>query len=219
MANPSTCPDTTNQSMGVGHSAPLIMDSRIGVNMKAPPGHERETDPDSRTILCSLLRVLVSVSFVLLGVASNLLAGGIHVHYGPHAPEKLASSNEAFYDAVLKFDHDHPGIFAHEHPFYTKMLHDPAMIDHLVHRWESHERRFEYWSTPLWKFLDGYLLSQNGHSSTNQNPTSPPNSGPGSQPIRTQSIPEPSTAILLISGLAVGLAWRVVSRSSLRPTA
>jgi hypothetical protein len=201
------------------------MDLRIGVTMKALPGHERVTDPESGAIIRSRTRVLVSVSFVFLGVAPTLLAGGIHVHYGPDAPEKLASSNEAFYDAVLKFDHDHPGIFAHEHPFYAKLINDPTKIDHLVKRWESHEQRFEYWNFPLWKFLDGYLLSQKGQSSPPQNLPSPPNSGLGTQGsgvsgnggVGTQSIPEPSTAVLWITGLVAGLcrlAWRGVSRST-----
>ncbi len=163
---------------------------------------------------------LVSVSFILLGVVPDLVAGGIYIRYGPDAPEKLAVADEEFYKGALKLDHRRPAEFAHNHHFYAKLFNDPTLMDDLVARWEAHEQRFEYWSFPLWKVLDGYVVSRNVR--TPPPPILPPpsgtsgtgsqgNGGTGNGGVGTQSVPEPSTLVLFISGLMVGLgrlAWR-----------
>jgi hypothetical protein len=173
-------------------------------------------------------KILVSMAFLLFGVGPELLAGGIHIRYGPDAPEKLAAANEAYYEGVLNLYHNHPAEFEHDHPFYAKMFNDPTMMNKLVARWEAHEQRFEYWHNSLWKVLDGYVVSQ--QSLTPPSIVLPPpsdSSGVGAQGsgangnggVGAQTLPEPSTVVLWISGFLVGLgrlAWRRASRSCVR---
>jgi hypothetical protein len=160
--------------------------------------------------------ILASVALSLFGVARELSAGGIHIRYGPDAPEKLAVANEAYYEGILNRYHQHPAEFEHNHPFYAKMFNDPTMMNNLVHRWEAHEERFEYWHLCLWKVLDGYLVYEQSLSlPTHVLPPPSGNSGIGAQGsggtgnggIGAQSVPEPSTGVLWTSGLLVGLGW------------
>jgi hypothetical protein len=132
----------------------------------------------------------------------------------------LAAANESFYERELSLEHRQPAGFANEHPFYAKLFNDPTMLNNLVDRWEAHEQRFEYWNFPLWKILDGYVVSREGLTPPGRIlPPAPGGSGVGAQGsggngnggVGAQSVPEPSTAILWISGLLVGLgrlAWR-----------
>ncbi|MGP0068002.1 MAG: PEP-CTERM sorting domain-containing protein [Isosphaeraceae bacterium] len=162
-------------------------------------------------------KILISMALILLGVGAELSAGEIHIRYGPDAPEKLAAANEVYYEGVLNLYHNHPAAFEHDHPFYVKMFDDPTMLDKLVRRWESHEQRFEYWHNCLWKVLDGYEVSQQGLTPPGQ--ILPPPSGTsgvgaqggggsGNGGIGAQSVPEPSTIVLCLTGLLVGLgAW------------
>ena len=94
-------------------------------------------------------RILAGMTFVLFGVVRELPAGGIHIRYGPDAPEKLAVANEKFYEGALRFDERHPAEFEHEHPFYAKLFNDPIEMNNLVLHWEAHEQRFEYLEFPL----------------------------------------------------------------------
>jgi hypothetical protein len=162
------------------------------------------------------------MAFILFGVARELPAGGIHIRYGPDAPEKLAVANEEFYLGALRFDERHPAEFKHEHPFYAKLFNDPIEMNKLVLRWEAHEQRFEYWNFPLWKVLDGYLVFEKSLIPPTEIQSVPPGStglgaqgsgGSGNGGIGAQSIPEPSTLVLWIIGLLAGLgrlAWRRV---------
>ena len=174
-------------------------------------------------------KTLASMAFILLGVTRELSAGSIHIRYGPDAPEKMAAANEAYYEGILNRYHQHPAEFEHNHPFYAKMFNDPTMLNNLVHRWEAHEERFEYWHFCLWKVLDGYLVYEQSLSLPIIPPAPSGNSGIGAQGsggtgnggIGAQSVPEPSTGVLWTSGLMVGLgwlAWRRASRFSVRCT-
>lgn len=108
---------------------------------------------------------LVAVCALMAAVEGRATAGGIHIRYGPHAPEKLAAKDVAYYNGVLNLYHNHPAAFAAEHPFYVKMFNNPVMLNRLVARWEAHAPRFEYWHDCLWKVLNGYVHSHQGFSS------------------------------------------------------
>jgi hypothetical protein len=167
-------------------------------------------------------------------------AGGIHIRYGPDAPERMEAANVAYYEGVLHLEHNHPIAFALDHPFYTKMFDNPVMIDRLEMRWEAHEQRFEYWHDCLWKVLDGYRAEHHGLSSTSPIPPGIPrnlgevgaDSGTGSLLGGTDargnnlgispagvpgggvvalSVPEPSSGLLMLLGLAAAGAW-VIAR-------
>src|SRR5262249_47761365 len=144
-----------------------------------------------------LSRVLSAVAFCTVLIACELraVAGGVHIRYGPDAPEKLAASNLRYYQGVLNLEHNHPIAFAREHPFYTEMFHNPAMMDRLVDRWQAHEQRVEYWHGCLWKGLDGYRGShrgQPGHRVTSPGGPPPPRDLGGNRPDRIGSpIPDP----------------------------
>jgi hypothetical protein len=109
--------------------------------------------------MLSRVATLVTLCSLLLVGEERAVAGGVHIRYGPDAPEKMAALNLLYYEGVLNLEHRHPIAFAREHPFYTEMFHNPAMMDRLVARWEAHEQRFEYWHDCLWKVLDGYVVS------------------------------------------------------------
>jgi hypothetical protein len=182
----------------------------------------------SLAVACALLAV----------VEPPATAGGIHIRYGPDAPEKMAVSNIAYYQGVLNLEHNHPIAFALDHPFYTKMFDDPAMIDRLVLRWEAHEQRFEYWHDCLWKVLDGYMAKHHGLFSTHPvetgsflsfgtigvdngggsfvggadargiNPANAPGGTPGGG-IQILSVPEPSSGVLMVLGLTVAVVCAI----------
>ena len=188
-----------------------------------------------------MLHRIASLSFacaLLTVIGRPATAGGIHIRYGPDAPEKMAAANVRYYEGVLNLEHNHPIAFALDHPFYTKMFDDPAMIDRLEMRWEAHEQRFEYWHDCLWKVLDGYRAEHYGLSSTSPIPTgiplkfgeigfdsgsgSPfggtdsrgnnPGIGPAGVPgggIATLSVPEPSSGLLMVLGLTVAATWAI----------
>ncbi len=44
---------------------------------------------------------------LLFGASSRAGAGGIHIRYGPDAPEKMAASNIRYYEGVLSLEHHH----------------------------------------------------------------------------------------------------------------
>jgi hypothetical protein len=95
--------------------------------------------------MLSRVAALFTLCSLLLVGEEWAVAGGVHIRYGPDAPEKMAASNLRYYEGVLNLERHHPIAFASEHPFYTEMFHKPAMMDRLVARWEAHEQRFEYW--------------------------------------------------------------------------
>jgi hypothetical protein len=170
---------------------------------------------------------LVAVCLLLLGSAGRVAAGGIHIRYGPDAPERLAASNIRYYEGVLNLQHHHPLEFAREHPFYTKMFEDPVMLGRLLHRWEAHEQRFEYWHDCLWKVLDGYRHTHPELPGRLAAPGTPVNPGDISVAERNggvpetggggggggehmAAVPEPSSGLLIVLGMLIagsGLAW------------
>jgi PEP-CTERM motif len=185
---------------------------------------------------------LFAVCLLLLGAAGTAAAGGIHIRYGPDAPEKLADSNILYYEGVLNLEQHHPREFAEEHPFYTKMFDDSVMLDKLMARWEAHEERFEYWHNCLWKVLDGYRASHpdlaqqltlpvsvppievgpGGPSNIGQSlPAGPqygnPPGGGGSNGsgggTSVQAVPEPSSAMLMVLGVALAGSCAVFRRA------
>ena len=103
-------------------------------------------------------KVQVLLLLTVFGGAPPVLAGGgLHIHFGPDAPNKMAATNEVYYEGILNLYHNHTAEFERDHPFYVKVFNDPVRMDRLLHRWESHEERFEYWHWCLWKVLDGHL--------------------------------------------------------------
>ncbi len=161
--------------------------------------------------------ILVAVGLAAIG-GRPAQAEGIHVFYGPRAPERFAHRTVVYYEGVLNLEHNHPREFAREHPFYTRMFNDPAVIERLIARWEAHEQRFEYWHDCLWKVLDGYRTTHPGSSSgtggratpgnigipsmgggSPENPPAGTSSGGGPHPF---SVPEPSSGLLLTLGLS-----------------
>ncbi len=142
-------------------------------------------------------------------------AGSIHVRYGVDAPERLATSNVRLYESVVADRDLAPVKFDESHPFYGRLLTDPTFADRLIHRWEGHEQRFEYWHNELWRILDGMAQLHQPSSTDPQLPISPPpssdSSGPpastGEMPASPASTPEPSTWVMMVSGFVfVGLA-------------
>ncbi len=171
--------------------------------------------------------------------ARHAEAGGVHILYGPHAPERFAERNVEYYRGLLHFAHNHPREFALEHPFYVRMFNDQAMIENLLARWEAHEQRFEYWHDCLWKVLDGYRVThreptigiggqthgipgdRGNPSSGGGSPQNHPaggnggNGGNGGGGVQPFSVPEPSAAVLL----AVGVSFAAIGyRRSRRPS-
>jgi hypothetical protein len=186
--------------------------------------------------MLSRVASLVALCSVLVAGELRAVAGGIHIRYGPDAPERLAASNLRYYQGVLNLEHNHPIAFAREHPFYTEMFHNPAMMDRLVARWQAHEQRFEYWHDCLWKVLDGYVVShpeQNGHFKTSASsggspgpvefgargpadlgfPILNPNEPGGIHPdnggggVTVNAVPEPSSGLLIVMGTLVAGCW------------
>src|SRR5579875_3839486 len=176
------------------------------------------------------------VLWTMLAVSDpRAIAGGVHIRYGPHAPERMAASNLLYYHGMLNLYHHHPIAFAREHPFYTAMFHHPAMMDRLVARWQAHETRFEYWHDCLWKVLDGYLVSHaggTGHLTTSAGRSPVPGGlspvvlgspilnpvGPGGNRSNTgaggggggetsNAVPEPSSGLLIVVGTLGAGAW------------
>ena len=177
--------------------------------------------------------ILAAVACLVLGGGRDLSAGGIHIRYPVDAPQKLAGANEVYAREVLNLDHQHPRWFAHAHPFYTHMFENQVMMDRLVARWEAHEQRFEYWHNSLWKILDAYAIeheappsflptglpsSSNGVSEARGGVPVGGNPGGGGQGIvSVAGVPEPSSGVVMVSGLIVGLmgfTWRWVPRRS-----
>jgi hypothetical protein len=176
--------------------------------------------------MCPVHAKLVAAC-LLLGFAGNVHAGGIHIRYGPDAPERLAAENVRYYEGLLNLEHNHPLAFAHEHPFYAKLLHDPVMMENLIARWEAHPQRFEYWHPCLWKVLDGYehthpsragqiVVLENpinpGGVGTAERNGSPPGGGGGSGPSgggegNAPVVPEPSSGLLMVLGAVLASAW------------
>jgi len=180
----------------------------------------------------------LAIACTLLAVVDRpATAGGVHIRYGPDAPEKMAAANVLYYEGVLNLKHNHPIAFALDHPFYTKMFDDPVMIDRLERRWEAHEQRFEYWHDCLWKVLDGYRAEHHGLASASPIPaamplkfeeigvdsergslfggTAPGENNPGVSPagapgggLGILSVPEPSSGVLMVLGLTVA-AWAI----------
>jgi hypothetical protein len=181
-----------------------------------------------RPFFASLIAVCL-----LLGSAGQVEGGGIHIRYGPNAPEKLAAANILYYEGVLNLEHNHPIAFAKEHPFYTKMFQDPVMLDKLIDRWEAHEQRFEYWHNCLWKVLDGYVAS---HAELPGQPVPPPlvsplpdgptdvggggvsdqNGAGGGGKVQTAAVPEPSSGLLIVLGLLASGSWLLLRGRSMR---
>jgi hypothetical protein len=173
-------------------------------------------------------KILTAAACLVLIGGPELRAGGIHVRYRADAPEKLAGANTVYTEGMLRLYHRHSAWFEREHPFFTAMFNNPQMMDRLIARWESHERRFEYWHNSLWRVLDAYasrheeplphpptaLLLPSKEVSADQGNGQGPGGGGGSG-ISPASVPEPSAGILMISGLVAGLigyAWRRASR-------
>jgi hypothetical protein len=178
-------------------------------------------------------RILTMAACLVLGGGPELWAGGIHVLYPADAFEKLAGANEVYTEGMMHLYHRHPRWFEHEHPFFTEMFNNPEMMDRLVARWEGHERRFEYWHNSLWRVLDAYAIRHDdplpqipivrlsASNAVSEAQGNGPGGGGGARGsgsggnISGASVPEPSTGILVVSGLVAGLvgfAWRRVSR-------
>jgi hypothetical protein len=192
--------------------------------------------------MLSRVASLVALCTVLVAGDPRAVAGGIHIRYGPDAPEKMAASNLRYYQGVLNLEHNHPVAFAIEHPFYTEMFHNPEMMDRLVARWQAHEQRFEYWHDCLWKVLDGYVVShpgQSGHITTSLGgspgpvefgpggpadlgfPIPTPNEPGGNHPdkgggsgggVTVTSVPEPSSGLLTVVGVLLAGSWAACRR-------
>ncbi len=167
--------------------------------------------------------------FVIAACDWQASAGQIHIRYDRDAPERMAAANAVYYEGLLNLAHNHPKAFAREHPFYTKMFNDPAMLNRLIDRWEANEQRFEYWHDCLWKVLDGYLYTHpplpppigsttqlgagGSPSSGGVEPQNIPGGnggnnnngggGTGGHGIQPFSVPEPSSFILMAAGLAI----------------
>jgi len=176
-------------------------------------------------------RTFTAVACILFGSSRELGAGSIHIRYGADAPEKMAAANEIYYGGVLNLYHNHTEVFEHNRHFYTRMFNDTEVMDKLLARWEAHEQRFEYWHDCLWKVLDGYrasheslphfsqILSISGGSTEivpggiSPESVSPGSGGGGGDGghVHVQDLPEPSTGVMMISVLIVGLLgfiWR-----------
>ena len=87
--------------------------------------------------------------------AAAVQAGSIHIRYGDDVPERMATANVKLYEDLVATRDLAPVKFDDNHPFYGRLLTDPTFADRLVHRWEGHEQRFEYWHNYLWRILDG----------------------------------------------------------------
>jgi hypothetical protein len=192
---------------------------------------------------------LIALCTVLIAADRRAVAGGVHIRYGPDAPERMAASNLLYYQGLLNVYHDHPISFSREHPFYTEMFQKPAMMDRLVARWQANEQRFEYWHDCLWKVLDGYMVSHRGMPghlvnstggssapgglggggpvdlgtpivTTNDPGGNHPPTGGGGGVVTSNSVPEPSSGLLMVAGALVAGSWAACRRrfasSSLR---
>jgi hypothetical protein len=145
------------------------------------------------------------------------------------AQQSTREEDVRYYDRVASLYHDDTTRFDAEHPFYGRLFTDTRLTDELLHRMEAHERRFEFWSPNLYRFLDGYWITHPifdvgiPHSVLGA-PVHSDGGGGGSNPHDPDggngSVPEPTTFVLMISGLmsvATYLIWR--KRKSAGPSA
>ena len=135
-----------------------------------------------------------------------------HVLLPANAPVRAAQLNEAISEWLEHYRDAHPKQFAHDHPFYNRLLSDPSFMNQIIDRWERDERRFEYWHPLLWRVLAGYqnlapppvIVPPPTVTSSGSPPPVTGHSGspgPGGQSVS----PEPSSYVLLLSGIGVAL--------------
>jgi hypothetical protein len=139
----------------------------------------------------------------MFALGATAEAGTVHIRYPANEPEKLATANVKLYQNLVTVRDSNPTKFDKSHPFYGRLLTDPSFANALVHRWESHEQRFEYWHPYLWRILDG--ISQQPQSITPpptsiDKPPSDQSGGGGGGGGNTPSVPEPSSWLLMLIG-------------------
>jgi hypothetical protein len=149
-------------------------------------------------------RIFITVIGIVLGAAREPVAGTIYMRCEPNMHEHEAAGDVRYYDRVLgMYDHD-PRCLEDAHPFYARLLADPSDMDVLIDRLESHERRFEYWHPSLTRFLEGYIDSDLCLP-VGDPPAPGGNSRDDGSGVGANSVPEPSTGVLMISSLIIGL--------------
>jgi hypothetical protein len=170
-------------------------------------------------------------SLIYSGVASarQAKAGSIHIERGPDAPKRLQAANVLLYEELVVYRDSHPTVFDRRHPFFSRLLTDPAYMNRIVDRWKAHEARFEYWHPYLWRILDGYEHRLDSQPPPHHEP--PPKRGGGHHGsgggsgggghhgsgggIDPSATPEPSSIVVFLSGLVVasgGAALRKLRR-------
>jgi hypothetical protein len=102
------------------------------------------------------LFVTMCLYFTNIGAAD---AGTVHVEFETRAPQWTPADNVWYYDRVAILYHDDTTRFDADHPFYGRLFEDSRLTDELLSRMRAHERRFEYWSPNLYRFLDGYSFT------------------------------------------------------------
>jgi hypothetical protein len=155
---------------------------------------------------------------VLVALCTSLEAGSIHF---THSKAQLdAAADVRIYERVERMRELAPTKFDHIHPLAGRMLSNERVYEKLLRQWEDHPARFELAHPCLWHVLHGKMLYRRDHPlfpavvPSGELPPqvqnySPPDvgdpgdhgqGGPGGG-IHPGSVPEPSSAVISLSGL------------------
>jgi hypothetical protein len=160
----------------------------------------------------------IPVVAVLAALCTSVEAGSIHL---THSKAELeAAADVRLYEQVERMRELAPAKFDHVHPLAGRMLSNERVYEKLLHQWTEHPLRFELAHPCLWHVLHGKMLYRHDHplfpavSPSGELPPQaenffPPDVGdPGNHGqggsgggIHSGSVPEPSSAVISLTGL------------------
>ncbi len=129
--------------------------------------------------------------------------------------ESVAQSNLHLFEDLVAFRDSHPLRFDQNHVFYFHLLTNTDFMDYVLALRQEDPPRFDFWNPFLWRTLDGYTIWDAEQSRLIAVPPPPPGppispqggptpdgggSGGNGGGLNPQSVPEPSSALLLLTG-------------------
>ena len=134
--------------------------------------------------------------FRLAALFGSLLPGlalGGSVHLKPVPPQ---DATPKFYERMLAEAREHPHLFAERHHLMARALKDAEFRREMEHRLLEHPARFAYYHPCFARFLAGELTL--ACKATDPKPGRDPKSS-----LPVCSLPEPSTATLVLCGMVM----------------